>query len=105
MSNRFKCLYPSVSWETTQDVRFWKEYIHNEQVMRKILVRCTKVGTMMNELAILEFLQQFVLVPCLEEQKKIGACLVSMDEVIHSLEQELFAWKEFKKGLLQQMFV
>ena len=105
MSNRFKCLYPSVGWETTQDLRFWKEYIYNEQVMRKILVRCTKAGTMMNELVILEFLQQSVLVPCLEEQKKIGACLASMDEVIHSLEQELFTWKEFKKGLLQQMFV
>lgn len=43
--------------------------------------------------------------PCVEEQKKIADCLSSLDDVINQIDAELSAWKEFKKGLLQQMFV
>lgn len=39
------------------------------------------------------------------EQKKIADCLSSLDDVINQINAELSAWKEFKKGLLQQMFV
>lgn len=44
-------------------------------------------------------------VPCLEEQQKIANCLSSLDEVIEKQKATLAAWKELKKGLLQQMFV
>lgn len=43
--------------------------------------------------------------PCVEEQCKIADCLSSLDDVINQIQAELSAWKEFKKGLLQQMFV
>ena len=43
--------------------------------------------------------------PCPEEQKKIADCLSSLDEVIEKQKSTLAAWKELKKGLLQQMFV
>ena len=48
-----------------------------------------------------------LLLPCpsLPEQKKIADCLSSLDDVINQINAELSAWKEFKKGLLQQMFV
>lgn len=46
-----------------------------------------------------------VVVPSLPEQKKIAECLSSLDDVINQIKAELSAWKEFKKGLLQQMFV
>lgn len=46
-----------------------------------------------------------VVVPSLLEQKKIAECLSSIDDVISNIQAELSAWKEFKKGLLQQMFV
>ncbi len=48
-----------------------------------------------------------LLLPCpsLPEQKKIAECLSSLDDVINQIKAELSAWKEFKKGLLQQMFV
>lgn len=39
------------------------------------------------------------------EQRKIADCLSSLDDVINQINAELSAWKEFKKGLLQQMFV
>lgn len=43
--------------------------------------------------------------PCIEEQQKIANCLSSFDDVINQTKAELAAWQEFKKGLLQQMFV
>ena len=46
-----------------------------------------------------------VFLPVLHEQKKIADCLSSLDDVINQINAELSAWKEFKKGLLQQMFV
>ena len=39
------------------------------------------------------------------EQCKIAECLSSIDDVISNIQAELSALKEFKKGLLQQMFV
>jgi len=44
-------------------------------------------------------------VPCLVEQKKIADCLSALDDVIDNYKETLNAWKELKKGLLQQMFV
>lgn len=52
-----------------------------------------------------DFLRIKRVVPCLDEQKKIADCLSSLDDVISNIQAELSAWKEFKKGLLQQMFV
>lgn len=52
-----------------------------------------------------DFLRIKRVVPCLDEQKKIADCLSSLDDVINQIKAELSAWKEFKKGLLQQMFV
>lgn len=43
--------------------------------------------------------------PCLEEQQKIANFLSSIDKKIDNLAAELEDLKEFKKGLLQQMFV
>lgn len=44
-------------------------------------------------------------IPCLAEQQKIADCLSSLDDVIEKQKATLAAWKEMKKGLLQQMFV
>lgn len=46
-----------------------------------------------------------VLIPSLPEQRKIADCLSSLDDAISNIRAEFSAWKEFKKGLLQQMFV
>ena len=48
-----------------------------------------------------------LLLPCpsFPEQEKIAECLSSLNDVINQIKTELSAWKEFKKGLLQQMFV
>lgn len=46
-----------------------------------------------------------ILLPILEEQQKIVDFLSSIDTKIENIEKELEGLKEFKRGLLQQMFV
>lgn len=46
-----------------------------------------------------------LLLPSLPEQKKIADFLMSLDEKISAIGNELSCAKEFKKGLLQQMFI
>ena len=46
-----------------------------------------------------------VSIPHTEEQQKIANLFSAYDEAIGYAKQELDKWKEFKKGLLQQMFV
>lgn len=43
--------------------------------------------------------------PCLKEQTKIANFLLSIDKKIELISKEIEKAKEFKKGLLQQMFV
>ena len=54
----------------------------------------------------LPIIKEFIIyLPTLEEQQKIADFLSSIDSKIESIEKELEGLKEFKKGLLQQMFV
>lgn len=46
-----------------------------------------------------------ILVPCIEEQQKIANCLSAMDRKIETEKKILEDLKEWKKALLQQMFV
>lgn len=51
-------------------------------------------------------IENFIIkLPVLEEQQKIADFLSSIDSKIESIEKELEGLKEFKKGLLQQMFI
>ena len=44
-------------------------------------------------------------IPSLEEQEKIGKLFVDVDKTMENLNKNIDATHEFKKGLLQQMFV
>ena len=78
MSPRFSTLRPVEEIP----VPFWKQYIHYEPIMRKILVRSTKSGTMMNELVINDLYKESILVPSIEEQKQIGDFFKQLDSLI-----------------------
>ena len=101
MSPRFTCLRPI----TKQDYSFWKHYIHSEKVMKEKLVNSTKSGTMMNELVVEDFLNESILIPSLEEQKKIGFIFKSLTNLITLHQRKLDALKKIKSALLEKMFV
>lgn len=90
MSPRFSCLRPKNSYP----VRFWKYYIHSEQVMREILVRATKSGTMMNELVIDDLFKQSIAVPQEAEQQAIGYFFSHLDTLItlHQRKRQWLKW-------------
>ena len=100
MSPRFSCMRPVC----TQVDGFWKYYIHSERVMRNILVRSTKKGTMMHELVIPDFLKQSIMVPSIPEQQKIAEFLSTIDTVIEKQKETVSAWEERKKGVMQKLF-
>jgi type I restriction enzyme S subunit len=52
-----------------------------------------------------DFLKLKWKLPCIEEQNKIANFLSSIDTKIQQTQKQLESSKEFKKSLLQQMFV
>ena len=64
------------------DLLFWKYLINNENVMGRIMTRCTKASTMMTNLVAKDFLNEDILVPIIEEQTKIGECIDKIDHLI-----------------------
>lgn len=101
ISHIFAVFRPKMNY----DLKFWKYTINNEQVMRRVLVRCTKASTMMNDLVIKDFLEESILVPDIEEQKKIGTALADIDRLISLFQQQLDKLHAIKKALLGKMFV
>ena len=60
--------------------------------MRSILVKSTKLGTMMNELVVEDFLRQTILVPHKTEQQQIGALFSQLDSLITLHQREEVDW-------------
>ena len=100
MSPRFSTLRPL----NEMPVNFWKQYIHSESVMRRILVNSTKAGTMMNELVIPEFLNQTIMVPSENEQAVIGQYFTNIDHLITLHQRKCDEVKSLKKYMLRKMF-
>lgn len=90
---------------TEYDLLYWKYAINNERIMGRILVRCTKASTMMTNLVAKDFFEETILVPEVEEQKKIGSYFDQLDKLIALYEQELRKLQSIKKALLEKMFV
>lgn len=86
------------------DLLFWKYLVNNENVMGRIMTRCTKASTMMTNLVAKDFLNEDILVPTIEEQSKIGECIDKIDHLITLHQRKCEETKILKKYMLQKMF-
>lgn len=86
------------------DLNFWKYYIHNEQVMRPLLMRSTKSSTMMHDLVVNDILKEKILVPIFPEQRRIGALFATLDRRIDTVRREYEKLRQTKKAMLAAMF-
>ena len=76
---------------------------HCEEVVREIGFTC--VGTGQKVLSFTDLLRMSIRIPALEEQDMISVYFSKLDNLITLHQRKLDAMKEYKKGLLQQMFV
>ena len=86
------------------DVSFWKYAINNERLMQPILSRSTKASTMMHDLVSSDFLNETFLVSSLEEQRKIGKYLTTLDHLITLHQRKYDKLQVVKKAMLEKMF-
>ena len=63
------------------------------------------VGSTIPHIYYKDYSNEKIQVPCIEEQNKIANFLSSIDTKIEQVQKQLKQTKEFKKALLQQMFV
>ena len=99
-------LFPIYRPITEYDLDFWKYAIQLERVMAPILAKSiTSSGNSSNKLDHNHFLNKELLVPNIEEQKKIGTLLSLLSKNITLHQRKLERLQEVKKGLLQKMFV
>lgn len=100
MSPRFSVLRPVGPF----NISYWKQYLHCEKYINRILVRSTKAGTMMNELVYNDLSKEFVYCPSNNEQQKIGKLLSKVDFAITLHEEKQRQLERLKKALLEKMF-
>ena len=98
--NKYSLNQRICSLETKESSRFIYYYLNRNKYFLKF-----DDGISQTNLKKEEVLACPILLPSLEEQQKIADFLSSIDSKIENIEKELEGLKEFKKGLLQQMFV
>lgn len=79
------------------------QLLHTQGFVNKVILRCT--GTSYPAINSSDLSKIKVLLPNLPEQQKIADFLTTIDKKITQVDQQSEEITEFKKGLLQQMFV
>ncbi|MDT2914790.1 restriction endonuclease subunit S [Lactococcus lactis] len=99
-------LFPIYRHQHEYDNNYWKNAIQIESTMAPIFAKSiTSSGNSSNKLDTKHFLRQKILVPQINEQKKIGSFFKRLDDTIALHQRKLDLLKEQKKGYLQKMFV
>lgn len=82
----------------------YAKYLFRSPLFRRIIIRLAQGSTRYN-MSKVEFMTLKIKLPSIAEQEKIAKYLTSIDKKIETIKKEITATQEFKKGLLQQMFV
>ncbi|MGL5964859.1 MAG: restriction endonuclease subunit S, partial [Fusobacteriaceae bacterium] len=85
------------------DILYSHYFCNNKNVLNQIIRLAT--GSTRFTISVKSFSSIEILLPYLQEQEKIANFLSSIDRKIELVDTELERNKEFKNGLLQQMFV
>ena len=88
---------------TKLDSKFIYYALHEKTFLDEVMNRCT--GTSYPAINSSDLSSIEILIPCLEEQTKIANLLSAIDQKIEVVAQQIEQAKQWKKGLLQQMFV
>ncbi len=86
-----------------EDVSFLFQALHTDAFVNAVLERCT--GTSYPAINSRDLATISLPFPRVEEQRKISGFLAAMDEKVSRLGKQILLTAEFKKGLIQQMFV
>jgi type I restriction enzyme S subunit len=86
-----------------ENASFIYHYLHLESFVAEVINRCT--GTSYPAINANDLATISVQIPCLKEQIKIANFLTAIADKITQTQAELDAMKQYKQGLLQQMFV
>ena len=99
-------LFPIYQHITPYDNNYWKYAIQLEAIMAPKLLRCIEISyTSSNKLDEKFFLEEYTMVPTIEEQQKIGAYFSTLDHLITLHQRKCDDLKNLKKYMLQNMFV
>ena len=88
---------------TKLDSKFIYYALHEKTFLDEVMNRCT--GTSYPAINSSDLSSIEILIPCLEEQTKIANFLSSIDKKIEVVAQQIEQAKQWKKGLLQNMFI
>ena len=98
-------LFPIYKHQHEYDNNYWKNAIQIERIMAPIFAKSiTSSGNSSNKLDTKHFLRQKILIPQINEQKKMGSFFKQLDNTIALHQRKLDLLKEQKKGYLQKMF-
>lgn len=84
---------------------FWVNYLKSDLLLQKYDE--IAIGSLIEKRRVYySNLQNLsVLVPSIQEQRKIANCLSLIDETINAYAEKVVHFRQYKKGLMQQMFV
>ena len=106
-SNEELSIYVSVALIKASDKfnsKFMKQYFDSEIYLKEFLSKSLLTATP-KKINMEDLKTTKVILPCLEEQRKIAKVLSNIDLILEKQNMKLEELREWKKGLLQNMFV